>query len=56
MKDTAFRPHHLARWQRLLPRADVVRVPAVGHWPHEEAPGEVVQAIREFLEVETTST
>jgi haloalkane dehalogenase len=50
MKDTAFRPHHLARWQRLLPRADVVRLPAAGHWPHEEAPGEVIQAIRGFIE------
>jgi haloalkane dehalogenase len=51
VKDIAFRPHQLARWQRLLPHANVVRLPAAGHWPHAEAPEEVVQALREFLEV-----
>jgi haloalkane dehalogenase len=49
MKDTAFRPHQLARWETRLPRAAVVRLPAAGHWPHEEAPREVVEAIRGFL-------
>ena len=49
MKDTAFRPHQLARWETRLPRAAVVRLPAAAHWPHDEAPGEVVEAIRGFL-------
>jgi len=49
MKDTAFRPHQLARWEALLPRATIVRLAAAGHWPHEEAPGEVVRAIEQFL-------
>jgi haloalkane dehalogenase len=50
MKDTAFRPSQLARWETLLPQASVVRLPAAGHWPHEEAPDDVVQTIRAFLE------
>jgi haloalkane dehalogenase len=50
MKDSAFRPHQLTRWETLLPRATVVRLPAAGHWPHEEGPDEVLQAIRRFLE------
>lgn len=48
-KDPAFRPHLLRRWREALPEAHVVELP-VGHWPHEEAPEEVVAALREFLE------
>lgn len=50
MQDSAFRPHQLARWETLLPRADVVRLPDAGHWPHEEAPDDVIRAIQAFLE------
>lgn len=49
MRDTAFRPHVLERWQTLLPEAEVLRIPEAGHWPHEEAPAEVAECIREFL-------
>jgi haloalkane dehalogenase len=49
MKDAAFRPYQLARWQRLLPHASVVPLPAAGHWPHGEAPGEVIAAVRDFV-------
>lgn len=38
MADTAFTPDHLARWLRLRPDAEVLRVPGAGHWPHEEEP------------------
>jgi haloalkane dehalogenase len=48
MKDPAFQPRHLARWRSVLPEAQVVELP-VGHWPHEEAPAEVVEAVRGFL-------
>ena len=34
----------------LLPHADVVRLPDAGHWPHEEAPDNVIRAIQAFLE------
>ena len=49
MKDTAFRPHQLARWEALLPEATVVRLPDAGHWPHEEAAEAVVGAMQAFL-------
>jgi haloalkane dehalogenase len=49
MKDTAFRPYQLARWEQLLPEARVCRIETAGHWPHEEAPEQVVAAIETFL-------
>ena len=47
-EDPAFHLPHLARWREALPQAAVVELP-VGHWPQEEAPQEVVRAVREFL-------
>lgn len=49
LKDTAFLPPQLARWERHLAEADVLRLPLAGHWPHEEAPDEVVLAVERFL-------
>jgi haloalkane dehalogenase len=49
LKDSAFQPHLLARWREALPRAQVLALPDAGHWPHEEAPGEVGRAIVGFL-------
>ena len=49
MKDTALRPGQLERWRRLLPHATVLPGTAAGHWPHEEAPSEVAEAVAEFL-------
>ncbi len=49
MKDTAFQPHQLARWQSLLPHATTVALPAAGHWPHEEEPARVAEEIERFL-------
>ena len=50
MRDSAFRPRQLARWREALPHARVVEIAGAGHWPHEEAPDEVVAALRAFLE------
>jgi haloalkane dehalogenase len=50
MKDSAFQPYQLERWQQLLPEADVVRIDGAGHWPHEEEPALVIEAIRRFLQ------
>lgn len=47
-RDSAFRPDMLRRWRDALPHASVVELP-VGHWPHEEAPEEVLAAVRSFL-------
>lgn len=53
-RDPAFKERHLARWKRELSGAEVVELP-VGHWPHEEAPDAVLQAIRSFLGASATS-
>ena len=47
-KDPAFQLPHLARWRTVLPEATVVEL-LVGHWPQEEAPNEVNEAIEAFL-------
>lgn len=49
MKDTAFRPYQLERWRSLLPHAAVARIDGAGHWPHEEEPARVIEAIERFL-------
>ena len=49
MKDSAFQPYQLERWQRLLPTAQVAKIEGAGHWPHEEEPGRVIAAIEGFL-------
>ncbi len=51
MKDSAFQPYQLERWQSLLPDATVARIEAAGHWPHEEEPAAVVAALQAFLGV-----
>lgn len=49
MKDSAFRPYQLERWRKLLPEATVLTLEHAGHWPHEEAPAEVAEAIASFV-------
>jgi haloalkane dehalogenase len=46
MRDTAFPPAILERWQRCLPHARTTRFETAGHWPHEEEPEAVVRALR----------
>ena len=50
MKDSAFRPYQLERWRSLLPGAEVVPIEGAGHWPHEEEPARVIEAITRFLQ------
>lgn len=50
MQDSAFQPYQLDRWRSLLPEAEVVRIEGAGHWPHEEEPARVIEAIRRFLQ------
>ena len=49
MKDSAFKPYQLERWRALLPEAQVERIDAAGHWPHEEEPAVVAAAVERFL-------
>lgn len=51
LKDPAFRPRHLARWREALPAARVVEIADAGHWPHEETPDRVIDAMRDLLAV-----
>jgi pimeloyl-ACP methyl ester carboxylesterase len=52
LRDSAFRPQQLARWRQTLPAAEVLELPLAGHWPHEEAPAEVLSAVRRFLDAD----
>ncbi len=49
MADHAFRPDHLDKVAAEFPRAAVTRIEGAGHWPHEEAPAEVLAALRKWL-------
>ena len=46
LRDSAFPPYFLDRWQQALPHARTTRLADAGHWPHEEAPDEVIEALR----------
>jgi haloalkane dehalogenase len=48
LKDSAFQPPLLARWQQAFPHANTVSLNAAGHWPHEEAPQRVLEALERF--------
>lgn len=41
--------HMVARYRALVPRADVVELPGVGHYPQLEAPAAVLAAVAPFL-------
>jgi len=46
MKDSAFPAYMLERWQQSFPKATTVAIPSARHWPHEEDPAAVVEALR----------
>jgi haloalkane dehalogenase len=51
LRDPAFGPLSLARWEALFGGdGRVVRLPDAGHWPHEEDPEAVRQALAGFLD------
>jgi haloalkane dehalogenase len=45
LRDSAFQPPILARWEDAFPHARFVRLEAAGHWPHEEEPERVLEAL-----------
>ncbi|HYQ05317.1 MAG TPA: alpha/beta fold hydrolase [Polyangiaceae bacterium] len=53
-RDRAFTLEFLERWQQALPHAHVEQLDDAGHWPHEERPELVLQALQRFLEQHDT--
>jgi haloalkane dehalogenase len=53
IRDSAFPPSMLARWEAAAPHARATRIDDAGHWPHEEAPEAVIQALRRALAAPT---
>lgn len=49
VRDSAFPPAMLARWEAALPHAAVVRFDGAGHWPHEEEPAAFVEALQRTI-------
>jgi haloalkane dehalogenase len=49
MRDPAFPARYLERWTALFQSAEVHRLEAVGHYPHEEAAETVEQRVGRFL-------
>jgi pimeloyl-ACP methyl ester carboxylesterase len=48
--DLAYAPDAYARaFEELIPDAQIVALPGVGHYPHEDAPERVAQELRAFL-------
>jgi haloalkane dehalogenase len=45
MRDTAFPPYVLQKWKETFPHARTVAIGTAGHWPHEEEPAAVVEAL-----------
>lgn len=50
MRDPAFGPSALARWQRAIPHARTVPLANAGHWPHEEQPDAFCTALLEAVQ------
>lgn len=48
MDDPVSGAHMVERYRELVPRADVVTLPGIGHYPQWEAAGRVAEAVLEF--------
>jgi haloalkane dehalogenase len=49
MKDVAFPPHYLARWQSFFSNVQTVTFPGAGHFVQEEEPNLALAALRPFV-------
>jgi len=50
MRDWCFTPHFLDRFREFFPRAEVCRLDEAGHYVMEDAPDEVIERVRRFLQ------
>ena len=48
-RDRAFPAEFLERWRQALPQARIEALSDAGHWPHEECPELVLEAMQRFL-------
>ena len=49
LRDWCFTPDFLAEFRRRFPRAEVLELPAAGHWVTEDAGPQVLERLRAFL-------
>ncbi len=56
MKDFCFTERFLRRFQEFVPQAEVCELPEAGHYLTEDAPEEVIAALREFLRQDQATT
>lgn len=52
MKDPVIKPHYLSRFEHGFKNASIVRLATSGHFPQEEEPDKVAEAIFDFLSKE----
>jgi pimeloyl-ACP methyl ester carboxylesterase len=50
LADRTLGPEQLERWKQAVPHAEVAALAGVGHWPHEEVPEAVIEALRAFVD------
>lgn len=50
MKDPAFRPYFLKKWQEILPEAPVYKLSKAGHYPQECQTEVVIKLLKDLLE------
>lgn len=55
-RDTTIPPHHHQSFAESVPHAVMVEIPGAGHYPHETAPWQLLQAMDTFLATTTPFT
>ncbi len=56
MKDPVVKPHNLEKFQKGFPNSNTLKLETCGHFPHEEAPEQVTDAIARFMEMNGGNT
>jgi len=56
MKDPIVKPHNLENFQKGFPNSNILELETCGHFPHEEVPERVTDAIAGFMETNGSNT